>query len=65
MQMVNVHLPTTEAGKEIVLCRRMVPEKAVELILHQLKLALPAQPLPKIRIALKDLKYFRRAKITL
>lgn len=56
MQMVDVHLPTTEAGKEIVLRRRTVPEKAVELILHQLKLELPAQPPPEIRIALRDLK---------
>lgn len=56
MQMVDVHLPTTEAGKEIVLRRRTVPEKAVELILHQLKLELPPQPPPEIRIALKELK---------
>lgn len=56
LQMVDVHLPTTEPGKEIVLRRRTVPEKAVELILHQLKLELPAQPPPEIRITAKDLK---------
>ena len=56
VQMVDVHLPTTVAGKEIVLRRRTVPEKAVALILHQLKLELPAQPPPEIRISAKDLK---------
>ena len=56
LQLVDVHLPTTEPGKEIVLRRRTVPEKAVELILHPLKLELPAQPPPEIRIALQDLK---------
>lgn len=56
VQMVDVHLPTTVAGKEIVLRRRTVPENAVALILHQLKLEFPAQPPPEIRIAAKDLK---------
>ena len=56
VQMVDVHLPTTVTGKEIVLRRRTVPENAVALILHQLKLEFPAQPPPEIRIAAKDLK---------
>ena len=47
LQLVDVHLPTTEPGKEIVLRRRTVPEKAVELILHQLEnnVAVPCFPL--------------------
>ena len=55
VQMLDVHLPTPVAGKEIFLRRRTVPENAVAFILHQLKLELPAQAPPDIRIAAKDL----------
>jgi len=48
MQMIDVHLPTTD-GREVILTRYTQPEKDQELLLHQLKLDLPAQPPPKIR----------------
>jgi transposase len=48
MQMIDVHLPTTD-GREVILTRYTQPEKDQELLLHQLKLELPAQPPPKIR----------------
>ena len=48
MQMIDVHLPTTD-GREVILTRYTQPEKDQELLLRQLKLDLPAQPPPKIR----------------
>jgi len=48
MQMIDVHLPTTD-GREVILTRYTQPEEDQELLLHQLKLELPAQPPPKIR----------------
>ena len=48
MQMIDVHLPTTD-GREVILTRYTQPEEDQELLLHQLKLELPAQPTPKIR----------------
>jgi hypothetical protein len=47
IQMVDVHLPTTD-GREIVLSRYTEPEPAVTLLLQQLRLALPAQPTPRL-----------------
>ncbi len=47
MQMVDVHLPTTD-GRELVLSRFTQPEKDQQLLLQQLKLQLPQQPPPKI-----------------
>jgi transposase len=47
MQMLDVHLPTTD-GRIVILSRDTNPEKDVELLLHRLKLELPAQPPPKI-----------------
>ena len=47
MQMVDVHLPTTD-GNELVLSRVTEPEKDQRLLLQQLKLQLPEQPPPKI-----------------
>jgi len=48
MQMIDVHLPTTD-GREVILTRYTQPEQDQELLLRQLKLDLPAQPPPKIR----------------
>ena len=50
MQMVDVHLPTTDGneGNELVLSRVTEPEKDQQLLLQQLKLQLPEQPPPKI-----------------
>ena len=47
MQMVNVHLPTTD-GRQLVLPRYTQPDPDHQLLLQQLKLSLPAQPPPRI-----------------
>jgi hypothetical protein len=47
LQMVDVHLPTTD-GRKLILPRYTQPDKDLQLLLHQLKLKLPAQPPPKI-----------------
>ena len=47
MQMVDVHLPTTD-GRHLLLSRYTEPEKDQQLLLQQLKLQLPEQPPPKI-----------------
>ncbi len=47
LQMVDVHLPTTD-GRTIVLSRYTEPNADQALLLHHLKLALPAQPPPRI-----------------
>jgi len=47
MQMIDVHLPTTD-GRQIILSRYTQPEKDQALLLAQLGLTLPAQPPPKI-----------------
>lgn len=49
MQMLDVHLPTTD-GRELVLTRHTEPDADLRLLLAHMKLSLPAQPLPKIRI---------------
>jgi hypothetical protein len=47
MQMIDVHLPTTD-GREVILTRYTQPEPEQRLILDKLKLTLPEQPPPKI-----------------
>ena len=47
MQMIDVHLPTTD-GRELMLTRTTQPEPELQLLLDKLKLQLPAQPPPKI-----------------
>jgi transposase len=47
MQMIDVHLPTTD-GRELQLTRYTQPEPELSLLLEKLKLELPAQPPPKI-----------------
>ena len=47
MQMVDVHLPTTD-GRTVVLSRYTEPEADQVLLLRQLKMRLPAQPPPRI-----------------
>ena len=46
MQMIDVHLPTTD-GRELLLTRYTEPEPDLSLLLTKLKLDLPAQPPPK------------------
>jgi len=47
VQMIDVHLPTTD-GREILLTRYTHPETELQLLISQLKLTLPAQPPPTI-----------------
>ena len=47
MQMVDVHLPTTD-GRRLVLPRHTQPTADHQLLLHQLDLRLPEQPAPRI-----------------
>ena len=50
MQMIDVHLPTTD-GREVILTRYTQPEPDQRLLLDRLKLQLPEQPPPKISAA--------------
>jgi transposase len=49
VQMLDVHLPTTD-DRELVLTRYTQPEKDLQLLLMRMKLTLPNQPPPKIRV---------------
>jgi hypothetical protein len=50
LQMVDVHLPTTD-GRELTLSRYTQPEAEHRMLLDQLRLSLPGQPPPKITAA--------------
>ncbi len=50
VQMIDVHLPTTD-GREIILTRTTEPEPDLRLLIDRMKLQLPAQPPPKIAAA--------------
>lgn len=50
VQMVDVHLPTTD-GRELILSRYTQPETEHRMLLDQLRLSLPSQPPPKITAA--------------
>jgi transposase len=50
MQMVDVHLPTTD-GRRVVLARYTEPEPDQAVLLQQMKMRLPAQPPPRIAAA--------------
>ena len=47
VQMIDVHLPTTD-GRELLLTRYTQPEPELRLLIEQLKLSLPPQPPPRI-----------------
>jgi hypothetical protein len=47
VQMIDVHLPTTD-GRELLLTRYTQPEPELRLLIQQLKLSLPPQPPPRI-----------------
>ena len=47
LQMIDVHLPTTD-NREVILSRYTQPQKELQLLLNRLKLQLPEQPPPKI-----------------
>lgn len=48
VQMLDVHLPTTD-NRKVILSRYTQPERDVQLLLEALKLELPDQPPPKIK----------------
>ncbi|HTW69909.1 MAG TPA: hypothetical protein VME47_08500, partial [Acetobacteraceae bacterium] len=50
IQMVDVHLPTTD-GRTVLLSRYTEPTPDQLLLLRQLKMELPAQPSPRIAAA--------------
>jgi len=47
VQMIDVHLPTTD-GRELVMTRYTQPEPELQLLINQLKFRLPPQPPPRI-----------------
>jgi transposase len=47
VQMIDVHLPTTD-GRHVILPRHTQPEKELQVLLDQLNLTLPEQPPPRI-----------------
>ena len=47
VQMIDVHLPTTD-GRELMMTRYTQPEPELQLLIQQLKLSLPPQPPPRI-----------------
>ncbi len=47
IQMVDVHLPTTD-GRHLILSRYTQPEPEQKILLDQLRLELPPQPPPRI-----------------
>jgi transposase len=47
VQMIDVHLPTTD-GRHVILPRYTQPEKELQLLLDRLNLTLPEQPPPRI-----------------
>jgi hypothetical protein len=49
-QLVDVHFPTTD-GRTLILPRFTEPAPQQRMILEKLGLALPPQPLPRIRAA--------------
>jgi Transposase DDE domain len=55
VQMIDVHLPTTD-GRELRLTRYTQPEPELQLLIQQLKLRLPPQPPPRITAKLPAAK---------
>ena len=47
IQMVDVHLPTTD-GRAVILSRYTEPDADQALLLQRLKISLPAQPPPRV-----------------
>jgi hypothetical protein len=47
VQMIDVHLPTTD-GRKIIMSRYTQPEPELQILLDQLRLSLPKQPPPRV-----------------
>lgn len=59
MQMVDVHIPTTD-GRYLILPRHTQPDRDLKLLLAQMKLVLPKQPPPKI---VADARYLKECYV--
>ena len=49
IQMIDVHLPTTD-GRKIIMSRYTQPEPEVQILLQHLKLCFPSQSLPRMMV---------------
>jgi len=47
VQMIDVHLPTTD-GRKVIMSRYTQPEPELQILLKQLRLSLPNQPPPRV-----------------
>jgi len=47
VQMIDVHLPTTD-GRQVIMSRYTQPEPELQMLLKQLRLSLPNQPPPRV-----------------
>jgi hypothetical protein len=47
LQMIDVHLPTTD-GRKVIMSRYTQPEADLQMLLKQLRLSLPNQPRPRV-----------------
>ena len=47
IQMIDVHLPTTD-GRKVIMSRYTQPEPELQVLLEQLRLSLPSQPPPRV-----------------
>jgi hypothetical protein len=47
LQMIDLHLPTTD-GRKIIMSRYTQPEPELQILLKQLRLSLPNQPRPRV-----------------
>ena len=47
LQMIDVHLPTTD-GRKVIMSRYTQPEPELQMLLKQLRLSLPNQPRPRV-----------------
>ena len=53
MQMIDIHLPTTD-GRKIIMSRYTQPEPELQILLKQLRLSLPKQPPPRVTAKATD-----------
>ena len=49
VQMIDVHLPTTD-GRRVIMSRYTQPEPELQILLKQLRLFFPKQPLPRMTV---------------
>jgi len=49
IQMIDVHLPTTD-GRKVIMSRYTQPEPELKILLRQLRLSLPHQPPPRVTV---------------